>query len=205
MKIVCISDMHGMLPLLPECDLLLIAGDVCPPPYWPVNEAIERQARWLNDVFRSWLESTKCKAIVGIAGNHDVVFESFPPSLSWIYLQDSGVNWGGLKIWGTPWSKWIITPWPYEWAFGAEDTEQQYRFTKIPIDVDILVSHAPPLSILDETNNGIHAGSEVLLDRIKHLPNLKMHVFGHIHEAAGMKEVDGKVFVNACKGWMVEA
>ena len=41
-------------------------------------------------------------------------------------------------------------------------------------------------------------GVEALLARLDSLPALRLHVFGHIHEAYGSTELRGRRFVNAC-------
>jgi Icc-related predicted phosphoesterase len=58
------------------------------------------------------------------------------------------------------------------------------------------LTHGPPLGILDMTNRGEPAGSATLLERLKAV-RPRLHVFGHIHEAAGQTEVGGITFVNA--------
>ena len=57
------------------------------------------------------------------------------------------------------------------------------------------MTHCPPLGILDETTGGKHGGSAYLKKVVvKRRP--KYHVFGHIHEAAGMFKADGITYLN---------
>src|ERR1700722_17205289 len=102
MKIVAVSDMHGFLPNIPACDLLLLAGGITP----VSDHGILRQADWLDGDFRRWLNRVPARKIIGVAGNHDFIFqqapERLPRDLPWTYLQDTGTQWEGLHIWGTP-------------------------------------------------------------------------------------------------------
>ena len=59
------------------------------------------------------------------------------------------------------------------------------EWSRIPEDVEILMTHTPALGILDETRRGIEAGCQELRERLEILHNCRLHVFGHIHEAYG--------------------
>src|SRR5690348_4412774 len=100
--VAAISDLHGFLPETPPCDVLLIAGDVCPVD----DHALRYQRDWLELSFAPWLETQPARAIVGIAGNHDFVAESddeLMRSLPWTYLRDETTEVAGLTIHGSPW------------------------------------------------------------------------------------------------------
>jgi len=167
MKIVAISDLHGVFyPPIPECDLLLIAGDLGP---------------WME--FSEWLDTIDLPAdhIIGIAGNHDFKAQKKPGlfrEMKWTYLEDEAVVVEGLTIYGSPW-----TPVFYNWAFMKEEHELEKMWALIPEETNILMTHGPPHGYQDMTiRGGVRAGSVTLLERVEQLLNLKLHVFGHIHE-----------------------
>ena len=56
MKICAISDGHGRLPDIPECDVLVIAGDFCAEWTRVFDPDIMRlkQMEWLNGMYRAW-------------------------------------------------------------------------------------------------------------------------------------------------------
>jgi hypothetical protein len=182
--IVAVSDMHGILPAIPPCDLLLVAGDVCP----VMDHSIPSQRRFLDYPFRRWLQDAPAKHVVGIAGNHDFIFEhdpgGVPAGLRWIYLQDSSTEIDGLHIYGTPWQ-----PWFYDWAFNLYEPELEKKFAMIPVDTDILVCHGPPLGVGDRNSAGKDTGSPSLTAAI-HRVRPRLTVFGHIHEGRGQWTID---------------
>jgi Icc-related predicted phosphoesterase len=53
------------------------------------------------------------------------------------------------------------------------------------------------VKIAEPKNAGSHEGCADLRATISHLPELRLHVFGHIHTAYGRYEHDGVTFVNA--------
>lgn len=151
--------------------------------------------------FLQWFSGLPFKHKIMISGNHDFLFEresslakdilrdQFP---NVTYLQDSGVEIDGLKIWGSP-----ITPWFYDWAFNRFDSEINLHWDMIPEDTEVLITHGPPYKILDKIYSGLNVGCPSLSKRITNLPNLKIHAFGHIHEANGTHLEGNVIYVNS--------
>lgn len=182
-KILAISDTHGFLPDVPECDILLIGGDITP----NFDHALDYQHVWLDHKFRDWLASLPAKHIVGIAGNHDFIFERRQQvdalDLPWTYLQDSGTIIDGVSIWGTPW-----VPNLRRWAFYGGASRVEDHFEKIPDDTDIILSHGPMHGYGDVVSPMFggpkHVGCLSMAEQVKRIQP-KAFVCGHIHEARG--------------------
>lgn len=173
-----------------DIDLLIHAGDMS---MMGTETEIEQ--------FLKWYSSIRAKYKVLIAGNHDFLFEKqrmiakdllakYPDI---IYLETEEVVIEGIKIYGEP-----RQPWFHSWAFNVERGEAIKRYwDAIPEDVNILVTHGPPKGILDMTMSGENVGCEDLLYRLPYLEQLKLVVFGHIHEHAGCELINGVYYVNA--------
>lgn len=177
MTVYAISDLHGHLPEIPQCDLLILGGDYC------VGREPAEQLDFLHGPFRNWLSRIKARYIVGIAGNHDHIFEESPglvDNLPWYYLRDRGLDIEGIKIYGTPWA-----PKFGKWAFMKEDEQLALIYSQIPEGLDILITHAPAYGILDKSVYGDHCGSRQLRERIREvIPDTV--ICGHIHESFGI-------------------
>jgi Icc-related predicted phosphoesterase len=83
------------------------------------------------------------------------------------------------------------------WAYMAEEDVLFELYKSIPKETQILVTHTPPFSILDNTIDGIAAGSKSLLNKLGGLPDLQYNIFGHIHEKGATRlKRDGVEYIN---------
>jgi predicted phosphodiesterase len=188
MRIVCISDTHGLHDRLavPEGDILVHAGDLS-----------VRGERNEIESFDRWLGTLPHAHKVLIAGNHDFAFQDEPAARSWItnalYLQDEEATVAGLRFYGSPWQ-----PRFFDWAFNlSRGAELRAVWDKIPSGIDVLVTHGPPAGVLDQTDDGRRVGCADLLEAVQRVAP-RLHVFGHIHEAHGERAEGRTLFVNAC-------
>lgn len=100
MRLVCISDTHGLHRQIsvPDGDILLHAGDLT---------THGRSAELLN--LNRWLGSLPHQHKIVIAGNHDFVCEAQADQIAAIlsnaiYLCDQATVVAGLTIYGSPWT-----------------------------------------------------------------------------------------------------
>jgi Icc-related predicted phosphoesterase len=188
MRVCAVSDLHGFLPEVPPCELLLIAGDICPlHDHSPLG-----QAEWLDSDFRAWLEWLPMP-VVAVWGNHDFIGEQAPflvPRLPWTLLQDSAVEIDGWKVYGSPWQPRFL-----DWAFNLDEPELERKWAVIPDDTDILLLHGPPYGYGDWVGRGEHTGSPSLLRRVQEV-RPRLVVYGHIHEGRGEWQADGVTLAN---------
>ena len=168
LKIVAISDTHGMLPELPECDVVCCAGDISPLEYQ--NDQTQMLG-WFYLVFLPWVESLPCKKFVMISGNHDFFLQNIHRRLinesngyriyTWrsafdvmnkllpgnlrgkynklVYLFDSYYEYEGHRFYGTPWIRDLSN-----WAFYQDNDTLMEKYKNIPKKCDVIITHMPP-------------------------------------------------------------
>jgi len=193
--IVAISATHSLHRAceIPDGDILVHAGDL-------TNQGALKDVEDFNDFLGSLPHRDK----IVIAGNHDFCFERNPREAEALltnctYLRDRAVTVQGIRLWGSPWQ-----PWFYDWAFNLQrGAAIREKWDLIPPDTDVLITHGPPLGFGDMTSRGgEQVGCHDLLDAVRRVKP-RLHIFGHIHEGAGVFDDGGTTFINAstCDLW----
>lgn len=210
MKLCHISDTHGKHENLtiPKCDVLVFTGDM---------GTRTNELELIS--FLSWIEKQPADVKIIIAGNHDICMDKdwvkrqknvgsvegvlanqhYQNAKSLIenykvkYLEDREYIYNGIKFYGSPYSPSFHRE---RWVFNADrGKEIQKIWSKIPSDVNVLLTHTPPYKILDYVDNRYkrhpnedqNVGCQDLMNVIKNrLFKLKLHCFGHIHETTGL-------------------
>jgi Icc-related predicted phosphoesterase len=70
-------------------------------------------------------------------------------------------------------------------------------WNKIPSSTDILITHGPPIGHGDLSISNQRTGCAGLLRVVQERVKPALHVFGHIHEGAGVTTDGQTIFVNA--------
>jgi hypothetical protein len=210
-KICAISDIHGSLIEIPECDILCICGDILP---LDIQRNNDESVAWLAGPFQNWLLDAPCKYVVMIWGNHDWYGEKccrgglegweqcerlfkrdLGPDPKIHILQDEEIEVLGIKFYGTSWC-----PSLRNWAFYGDSETLKARFSDIPTDTDVLLTHCPPKfgsqGVVLETNwnyrndFGCQELQDVIVEKFKHKTCTTYILSGHIHSGLHNWEVN---------------
>ncbi len=205
MRIVALSDQHGHLPAIPPCDLLIVAGDVCPDRFGPflAMHAPDQQKLWFDRHVRPWLAEAPAMHKILTWGNHDWCGQAhlfsadaaFGPEAKVVQiLVDRATSLpfdgGSISVWASPWSNRFLN-----WAFMAAPEHLEALYAQIPEGIDTLVSHQPPYGYGDRCRDIIsgrtqHLGSRELLTAIDRV-RPKLVICGHIHDGYGGSDYKG--------------
>jgi Icc-related predicted phosphoesterase len=178
MKIVALSDTHGKHDqvVVPDGDVLVVAGDFH-----------HRGSRKEIPAFREWLAELPHEHKIIVAGNHDWAFYKTPSEAQQLlmapdvyYLEDRSMGINGIQFYGAPWQ-----PEFCNWAFNLPRGAALDRiWSRIPERTDVLITHGPPLDIMDFNMRDQRFGDADLLRHIQRVKPM-VHIFGHAHSARG--------------------
>lgn len=196
------SDLHGHLPEIAECELVLICGDIIP---LNIQGSSKKTYKWFSSVFKKWAENLPCRKVLFIAGNHELYLPDnylryrklFPDNSKITYLCNDLFEYTGTdnkvySIFGTPYCSKFGN-----WAFMYSNEVLEKLYSVIPDDLDILISHDQPYGygdiLLQEDcpwANGEHIGNKLLLKAIESR-NIKVQLNGHLHSCEHSKIMIG--------------
>ena len=188
-RVTVISDTHMQHErlVLPEGDLLIHCGDM-----FDLYSRNPADLRGLD----SWFARQPFDRIVCTGGNHDHLLEHTlgflaQPFRHAEYLQDQAVRYRGLIVYGSPWVPGLPTH-----AFHKDRSELEAAWAHVPTGVDILVTHTPPLGVLDRSSRGVSFGCPELAWQLRRIAP-RVHCFGHVHASAGQARLGQTLFINA--------
>jgi Icc-related predicted phosphoesterase len=189
MRIVVISDTHGK-----HEELGVLSGDVlihCGDMFNAFDHKVQDIASLDN-----WFGRQKFQRIFCVGGNHDFILQAdqkvgVMKFQNAIYLQDQSYQYQDINFFGSPW-----IPELSGWAFYLDSNALQEKWSQIPAQTNVLITHTPPYGILDCNSSGKYCGCPELFKRVKQLCS-RLHCFGHIHANFGVTEFNGTTFLNA--------
>lgn len=200
-KITHISDTHTFheKTIIPEdTDILICSGDVTKA-IDPILNAKE------FETFISWWNDLKIPHKILIAGNHEIsvgcgLVKDVIDNIDGVYLEHEEAEVNGFKVFGSPYCP-VFGRWP----FMRVPEFRERAWSHVPTDIDILITHSPPLGIRDQVFRYMKSdfescGCEYIADKVAEMSPL-VHCFGHIHDGhssknSGFETIYGTIFSN---------
>ena len=189
LQLTIISDTHSMQDKLGHLsgDVLIHCGDMFNM-FSENDDDFER----MDD----WFAGQDFDLILCIGGNHDYELQKRAgyvdqPFRNAVYLEGRSYEFEGVTFFGAPW-----VPDLYGQAFYTEDKELAGKWADIPRNVDVLITHTPPLGVLDVSSSGLVLGCQYLRKVVEQVKP-KVHCFGHVHGSSGVYDGEITTFVNA--------
>ena len=176
-RLVLVSDTHNHLEnvVIPNGDLLLHAGDF-------TVRGTESELK----IFAERVSRLPHPSKVIINGNHEsdpklsrsILTRELYSKRGVVFLSNEPTVAQGIRIYGTEWKgDWKKLP-------GRE------------VDVDVLITHRPPLGHGDVIYTGESRGRESLTKTVEAIQPV-LHLFGHNHEGYGITSNGKTLFINA--------
>ena len=195
MRILHLSDNHGLFYPLENSDIICHTGDLLPNKSYGTRCIEEKfQDNWVKlnlDRFKAWIGD---RPFFYTAGNHDFI-DPVPllqsVGIDAFNVHDGfGMEYNGVTFAGFPWIKWFTGMWNRE----IDEIEIAERLTVLP-PCDILMTHSPMYGVLDRNYDGERCGSTSLRDYMKKFKG-KALLCGHIHESAGIQRWSNDILVS---------
>lgn len=154
MKVCAISDLHGDLPQLEPCELVLICGDSVP---LSCQGSYNKTRKWYFNTFNDWAKKLDCNKVIFIAGNHELYLENHEGEYKANFLFNNKITYlchnkyeytsldGKVySIFGTPYCQKFGS-----WAFMLSNDILVDRYNEVPEGLDILITHDQPYDFGD--------------------------------------------------------
>lgn len=210
LRIVCLSDTKGCHEIIasqiPWGHVLVHCG----------NFTISGQPHEVKE-FNEFLGTLPHKFNIVIAGTNEITFDRNTYSNSetiWkkykhykkfdsnqiknlltnaIYLEDYGCRIKGIEFYGTPWHANDI----HDDSFGVPRGKSILnKWNMIPSNTRVLLTHAPPVGLLD-IKSKVKIGDAELLSTVQERVKPDVHIFGHACDSFGSYSDDITNYYNA--------
>lgn len=207
MRVLVGSDYHcdphlleRALEQIPDCDWYINCGDFCSQAGaqpQAAKQGLHPKGQAEVDLLRTFLDQVDRlgKPWVFLPGNHDPSASVIAPLAGkhgTIVTETTLTARMGLRVLMVPWTP----PCGWNWTLTSSRLKEILRLYA-QVEVDVVITHAPPRGVLDEKSKWYHRRTPTLLPLVETVQP-RYYFCGHMHLDGGKQVAqDNTLFVNA--------